>query len=48
MKRNVGRGGQWEVTERRKRRKDQVKRDGEDVADNRDGAHDDDENAGDF
>ena len=48
MKRNVGRGGQWEVTERRKRRKEQVKRDGEDVADNRDGAHDDDENAGDF
>lgn len=44
MKRNAGRGKQCEITGR-KRRREQVEKDGEDAADNRDDAHGDDENA---
>lgn len=32
MKRNMGRGKQWEFTGRRKRRQDSVEHDGEDAA----------------
>lgn len=32
VKRNMGRGKQWEFTERRKRRQDSVEHDGEDAA----------------